>query len=199
MSDDISNRISRFYTALGKAIIKDMNQLQAKVVENENIKGFFQDFSGGRSQEDLANELHSVIALIGSLEYHLINWANQNNKDPELIKTAFKSPALSMMHDLWNTEKHGYPLQRERTKKSPRLINIRRVMELTTQAKAGSMVMMVAGRNGVPIIRGDGFASGRLTGDIVDKDGNALGDAHKFLDASILEIENVMLSLGIQF
>jgi hypothetical protein len=196
--DDIHQRIRRLYAAIGENVETDMNQLPARIVQTEKIIGVIQDFRGHDSTEQLANTLHNLIALVASLEYHLRRWAHHNGHDPDVVSKAFQnSQPLQVVHDLWNVEKHG-ALQsgRDRSGLAPKLGEVHRVLQLRTQPKAGSSVIMTMGRSGAPVIRGDGSASAVVTADVYDSNGNCIGEAHEFLFQAVDSCETLLRTFG---
>ena len=198
--DDTSKRIRRMYAAVGETIEADMEKLPAHVVSTDRIKGVIQDFSGGVAPEELENALHTLIAILASLEYHLRRWAHHNEQDPEKVTEVFRnSRPLQLVHDLWNNEKHGYPRPhgQDRSGVAPRLNYVRRVMRLRTQPHKGSGVTMTFGPGGVPVTRGDGSAVAVITGEILDTNGNEIGNAHSVLAAAIGECEALMREFGL--
>lgn len=70
-------------------------------------------------------------------------------------------------------------------------------MQLTTQPKKGSMVAMTMGPGGVPVIHGDGNASAVITGEIVDADGNMIGETDSILPKAVDDCESLMKTFGI--
>jgi hypothetical protein len=66
-------------------------------------------------------------------------------------------------------------------------------MRLTTKLEAGSIVAMTFGPRGAPKISGSGTARAVVTGDVVDKDGNRLGD---FFDIGQIAVEAWEMLLG---
>lgn len=199
MGDEIVQRVSRMYAAIGETLETDMTQFPAHVVRTDKWQFVLQDFSGNKSPEQLANVLHTLIALVASLEYHLGRWAHHNGHDQKRVTAAFKSSRpLQLIHDLWNAEKHGHPVRNDRSGIAPELKDIRRVMQLRTRPKKGSTVIMTMGSGGIPVIAGDGSAVAVVTGDVVASDGTNAGDAHALLTEAIATCETLMRSFGIQ-
>src|SRR6516225_3884765 len=134
MNDDLDARIRRLYAAVGETEEADLTKFPATVISNDKGIFFHQDFSGGKTEEQLANYLHSLIALIAGLEYHLYKWAANNGGDVDKIKASVRaSRPFSIVHDLWDSEKHGHSPSRgnDRTGMAPQLLNINRVMKMT--------------------------------------------------------------------
>jgi len=200
MDDQIIQRIRRMYAAVGETVETEMGQLPAFVITTDKINAVFQDFRGNKTPEQIENVLHSLIAIVASLEYHLRRWAHHNGHEPNKVTATFRdSRPLQIIHDLWNSEKHGYPSPngRDRSGVAPTLRGVRRVMRLTTQPRKGSVVAMTMGRGGVPVIHGDGNAAAVITGEVVDVDGNMIGDADVLLSQAVDDCESLMQQFDI--
>src|SRR5260370_40341387 len=108
MNDDLEARLRRIYAAIGETQEPDVSKFPATVIANEKGILIHQDFSGGRTEEQLANAIQSLIALIAGLEYHLYKWADKNGDavaDGKLPLQASKS--FSIVHELGNNATHG--------------------------------------------------------------------------------------------
>jgi hypothetical protein len=192
--DDLLNRSYLIYAAVKATIEFGMAKLPAKVVRGEKWKGFFQDFTGNLSEHDIALAVQSVIHNIASLYDHLKKWARANGKDETQVESTFRgSLDLKIVRDLWDRDKHGGDLRNGGySHKAPRLADIRRMMKLTTQAKVGSFVTMTFGPGGVPQIGGDGSAKAIMTADVLDKDGQKLGDLFETEERSVEAWESLL-------
>lgn len=200
MNDDLDSRLRRLYAAIGDTQEADLDKFPAKVIADDKGILVHQEFSGGKTDEQLTNALQSLIALIAGLEYYLYIWAGKNAHGKDKVQLPLQgSLSFSIVHDLWNTEKHGYSPTRggDRTGLAPQLLNVNRVMRLATQPEKGSFVMFMLGQDGKPVIRGDGTAKAVITGDVVGKDGKRLGDAHEILEGAVKDCEQILRDLGI--
>jgi hypothetical protein len=187
MNDDLDYRLRRLYAAIGETQERDLAKISATVISNEKGILIHQDFSGGKTDEQLMNAIQSLIALIASLEYFLYKWADKNGYDRNKVKQQLQSShSFSIVHALWNNEKHGYPPRPndDRTGLAPQLLNVNRVMRVATQAKKGSSVVFRLGQGGKSLVSGNGTAKAIITGDVVAKDGKQLGDAHAILETT---------------
>ncbi len=79
--------------------------------------------------------------------------------------------------------------------KFPRLVEIRRVFQLTAQA--GSGVAMTFATDGTPRIAGSGSDRAVITGDIVDKNNSILGDFLEIANEAMLAWEQLLTEFGI--
>lgn len=199
MDDPILQRIRRIYDSIGAIEEHDLSNLGASIVQNERVKGVFQDFRGGLSDGEISNYAHMTIHNVANLQDNLKRWAANNGRDKTKVDKAVNdSLDLQIVKDLSNNDKHGYPPRdRGHSGKSPRLVDINRVMVLKTKAKKGSTIVMTLDTQGIPKTAGDGTAKAIITGDVVDSDGNRIGDLHKIIGRAIEAWENLLNDLGL--
>lgn len=202
MDDEILQRISRIYAAIGSIEQDDPQKLKAAVIQTEKIKAVFQDFRGGFSDDDLCNQAHSVIHNIANLRDHLRRWASHHDQDKNKVDgvdgVVDKCPELQIIKDLSNNDKHGYPPRDGgHSGKCPQLNGINHVMRLQNQAKKESMIAMTVGTGGVPKFIGDGIAKAVVTGDVVDNDGTRIGDLYEIANKAVEAWESLLVDYGL--
>ena len=198
-SDELTLRIQRIYKAVDAVIETDMGKLKPKVINNGKRIAVCQDFSGGRSSAEIENIASILIYNVANLKDHLRNWADNNGKDRAKVNAAFRgSHALKIVKDLSNNDRHGYdPAHKGNSGISPRIDNINTVMKMTTKPVKGSFVGLTFNRQGAPKVVGDGNTQVIITGDILDRDGNKIGDLHETLLKAIKNWENVLIEFGV--
>ncbi len=194
IDDDLISRIQRLYTAIGATEETDISKFMPTVISDGKRVGFYQDWSGGRSNAELTNTTHILIYNIANLKDLLKKWAVHNNKAKTKVDDAFKSsPKLKIIKDLSNNDRHGYnPKKRGNSGKSPRVDSINTVMQMTPKPEKGSFMSLTFNRQGVPRIAGSGTAKVIITGDILDRDGNKIGDLHKTVLEAVKVWESVL-------
>lgn len=193
-ADEVANRIRRIYAAIGAAEERDLTKLPAQVVDTDRVKAVFQDFSGGLSDEELANLAHSYIHNIANLRDNLKRWAARSGHDKSKVDTAFdRSDAIKTITDLSNLDKHGP----RRDGRGCRLGDIGRNMQLTTKAEKGSKVVMTLGLGGIPKISGSGSGVAVITAEIIDADGNVIGDLHETALRAVNDWEQILNDYGV--
>ena len=199
-NDDLILRVKRLYAAI-KAIEEiDISKFLPKVINDGHRKGFSQDWSGGLSEAEITNIAHSLISNIAHFDTHLKKWADQNSQDKKKVDDEFNSSlALRIIKDLSNYEKHAYPPRGGgHSGKSPQVNEFRRIMQMTTKPEKGSFVALTFTPQGLPKVLGDGTAKVIVSGDILDKDGNNIGDLHKTALEAIEAWESVLSDYGVK-
>lgn len=200
VNDDLIFRLRRINAAIGAVEETDISKFIPEVTNDGYLTGFYQDWSGGLSNEHLANIAHSLIQNIASLEDHLRKWATHSGQEKTKVDEAFNdSHALKVIKDLWNNEKHEYPPRGGgHSGQSPKLDQVKRVLRLTTKPEKGSSVGVAFTPQGTPQKLGSGDARVIVTGDILDRDGNRIGDLHKTALDAIEAWEGVLIEFGVE-
>jgi len=198
MNTELLQRIRRIYSSIGAVEETDPSKLKAAVIATDEITAVFQDFRGGLTDDKLSNLAHMLIHNIANLHDHLKKWAAHNGKDKKKVNMAFgQSLELQIIKDLSNNDKHGYPPRDgSRSGKCPRLVDINRVMELKTQAKKSSAIAMTLGAGGVAKFFGDGTDKVIITGDVVDKKNNPIGDLYEIATKAVEAWKRVLADFG---
>ena len=199
--EELLARLQRIYASIDAMEEFDMTKLPGNVQQEDGFISVYQDFTGGLTAAQIENTANTGIHNIATLDNHLIRWARRNGRDETKIRDGIEaSDSVKTIKDLSNNENHGYPPRNGgHTGVSPRLLNIQRLMRLSTGTTAGSGMSMTFGPDGAPVISGRGSASARavVTGDVVDKDGNRLGDLVEIETDAIVDLEKIMEELGI--
>jgi hypothetical protein len=199
-NDDLISRVRRVYAAVGAVEEKDVTKFLPQPINDAHRVGFYQDWSGGLSGEEIENIAHSLIHNIANLRDHLRKWAAANGRDKSQVDTVFKnSLALQVIKDLSNNDKHGYPPRNGgHSGRAPRIVRIRRMMRLKTQAREGSFVGLSFTAQGVPAVSGDGAAKVIISGDVVDRDDNYLGEFYDMALEAVKAWETLLQDFGLQ-
>ncbi len=181
MVDDLLFRISRAYSSLDAMRELDLSKVPPEVSITPAVKGFYWDFSGHLSDEQIHEIAFVLICHISHLRDHLIHWAKSNGQDHKKVDARIRSSeAIKIMRDLCNGDKHGYPLtQKTWTGRQPRAGKIRREMRLKTRPEKGSGIGLSIGPDGLPRVVGDGTAEVVIKSEITDENGNSLGDLYE--------------------
>ena len=198
--DDLTLRVKRLYSAIEATEETDISKFLPKVINAGHKKSFSQDWGGGLNEAELTNIAHSLIYNIAHFDAHLKKWADRNSKDKTKVNYMFKdSLSLRIIKDLSNYDKHSYPRRNGGySGKSPRVDQFRRIMQMTTKPEKNSFVAFTFTRQGVPKVSGDGTAKVIVSGDILDKDGNNIGDLHKTALEAVEAWEKVLGDFGVK-
>jgi enamine deaminase RidA (YjgF/YER057c/UK114 family) len=101
---------------------------------------------------------------------------------------------LLLITDLSNRDKHPYPPRDGgHSLRSPKIVDITRVMQMTSGNEAGGVVFL-PGRGLVNV--GGSSAEVVVTGTIQDGAGNTIGDVHTVLQEAVTRLEQLLKDLG---
>lgn len=200
VNDDLTSKLQCLYAAIGATEETDVSKFMPKVINDGSRVGFYQDWSGGRSDGELANTAIMLIYNIANLRDLLKKWCVRNGKDKTKVEDAFKSSQeLKIIYDLSNNDRHGYdPKKRGNSGKSPRVDRITSIMQMTTNPEKGFSISLTLNRQGVPQIAGSGTAKVIITGDILDRAGNKIGDLHETALEAVKIWESVLGDFGVK-
>lgn len=199
-NDDLISRVQRLYVAIRATEETDISKFTSTAISDGSRVGFYQDWSGGRNDAELANTANMLIYSIANLKDALKKWCVRNGKDKTEVDNAFKnSQALKIIKDLSNNDRHGYdPKKAGNSGKSPRVDRITSIMRMTTKPEKGSFVSLTLNRQGVPQIAGSGTAKVMITGDILDGAGNKIGDLYETALEGVRIWESVLGDFGVK-
>lgn len=190
-------RLRRLYAALGETAEADISKLSATVQQNDRMIFMWQDFRDGLSDEQLLNLAFSLAYNVFSLRDHLKNWAKAHCGSDQRVNAFFKeSTPLKIIADLSNADKHGYPLDRPWTDLGPNLGEVTRPLQLTAKPGTGWFAFTI-GPDGKPKTIGEGEAKIVLSADVLDKDGNRIGDLVTIAEEAVADWEKLLAELGI--
>ncbi len=199
VNNELAFKIQRLYASIEAVAEKDVSKFSPKIIKDAHRIGFHQDWSGNISEADRTNYLHSLISNIASLEYHLYKWADNNGRDKTIVKNAFdNSKALQIIHDLWNAEKHADSLRESKSGLWPILKETNSYLQLTTKPEKESSVSLTFNRDGTPRVLGDGSAEVIISGNVVNKEGDSIGDLHKIALDAVAAWESVLRDFDIK-
>lgn len=199
MDPELLDRIRRLHAALGRVVQRDLTKFPARIHVDDRCVALVQDFSGGATEAELSDTLHSLIHNIASFHDHLQKWGGRHGVSEESVHNFLReSSDFCVVRDLWNNDKHGYPPRNDGwSRKAPRLLGARCMCRLATRAEKNSAVRMTLGRSGRPITSGDGSSSVIITGEVVDKNGSGLGEAYDFIERSLRVCEAALRRFGV--
>ena len=198
--DELVDRLHRCYTAVDAAVEGDLSKFPPKIMADEKQFSIYQDFLGGLTEPQISNLAHTIIHNIANLRDHLRRWAGQNGLDPkEIDRTVASSAALQVIIDLSNNDKHGYPPRDGgQSKKSPTLVEVKRVLRMSTGPGPGSGIAIVLTLSGPKqIATGGGFSHVIVTGSVVDGNGAPLGELYDFGNKALKAWEQQLEAFGI--
>jgi len=188
--NDINSRIDRLYSAIGDSRQSDINKFSVFVRRNK--RGFFmqQDFRGGLSDAQIANEAEKIISNIAVFYEHLQHWADKNMGGKQRVIATFKnSIPLKIIADLNILEKHVERNRKDHSGKEPRIAEYNRALQLAPGA------MYFAEPSGRQTTHG--AANVVVTGVVVDGKGSPIGDLQTIASEAVSTWELLLKDVGL--
>lgn len=200
MNDDLNFKIQLMYAELGKSQETSLENLSATVKVSDQSIEFRQDFRGGLSDVELGTYAYALINSIAFLRDQLQEWAVHNGHTRAQIDDVMnKYDAILIMRDLSENHKHVYkPHGSSKSGKHPKLVNINRVLRLTTKPEKGSGVGVTVNSDGTLRILGDGSAKAITTGEVVDNNGNRIGDLYDLATEAVEGWEEIFREFALK-
>jgi hypothetical protein len=190
-------RLRRIYAAIGETVETDISKFLATIQQNDRMTFMWQDFRGGLSDEQLLNLAFSLAYNVFSLRDHLKDWYKARTGSDKRVKDFFReSMPLKIIADLSNADKHRYPLDRPWTDLGPKLGEVTRPLRMTAKPGAGWFGMTPSTDGKLRSI-GEGEAKIVLSADVLDKDGNRIGDLVQIAEQAVADWEKLLVELGI--
>jgi hypothetical protein len=176
---DLRFKIERLYEAVATTVELDLSKFPPILGVAGNWVSVRQDFNRALNQAQLNNAAFQVVRAIADLKDHLRSAARRLKLDLEDVeRTIDGSLPPQLMIDLANFDKHSQhdKVGAQRSKRSPRLINVRGAIQISTRAgdlgPGGIMGIQLTPQGAKPF--GTGKAAVIITGEIVDESGNQI-------------------------
>jgi hypothetical protein len=197
-TEELARRLARVHSAIRLAEEADLSKFPAQVHPSDRCVAVLLNFSGDLRQSDIENHVYTAIHNIAHLYDHIRRWAAKNGRDKSEVDLAREgSFAIRVVTDLSNNDKHGYPPRDGgRSKRAPRLTDVRRILRLTTGSAPKSLVGVTLSPRGALKIVGDGSAKVVITGTVVDKDDATIGEIEQLCDEALKAWENLLHGFG---
>ncbi len=194
--NDINFRLKRVYRAVDKQIDPDINPNINVKMEQVGSQGRIELTFGKLDKTELINTIFGIIYSIASLKDHLKNKLKKVGKNPQLVEnTINECLELQLIFDLWNQDKHGYPLERgSRSGKNPKLVNLRQGLTIKDTSKgSGSIVFSPFFPQNMHTVtsESDNMVV-KIMGEIVDTNGKNLVSLDELFNKSLAELEKLI-------
>lgn len=198
----LTHRLNRLYAGLQRTAPTSIDAIPLKVWRTDKSLRVLHDFSGGQSPDDIRDALTQIVHHIAHVKDPLKKHLGEKAKGPSKVERFINgSPALKVVIDIANREKHGYPSDYpSRSGHDPFLGDVGRGLQLKTGGLQGSSaVYTIDPKTSKPKVITTGGASGAVVywGDVRDKNSARLGDILDFCNDAIADWERLFGDLGI--
>jgi len=195
--NDLDSRLKRLSIALDKRYeldIKPQVNISRKVSENIYEIGFS---FGAMGETEMIERIFSVINNIASLKDHLRNKLESTGKDPMLVENMINgSKVLSLILDLWNQDKHGYPLKKtSRSSLNPQIINVNQGLVISNSSnKAFASFNITADSASLASSENAAIA---ISGEVIDGSGKFIMSVENMFRQAIIDLESFLKTQGL--
>jgi len=197
----IEQKIEQMYKALEEMqITEKLPSVKPEIKPTAVSVSFSYDFSKGADAATAANRVSQLVANIACLKDHLKVWCNRQNKPFAGDTLIDSNMEVAIVHDLWNLDKHAELNRPSRSGLSPRLENPpRSTMVLKGEpGKPSPDFFIPIGGSGGPIQTNAG-ASLRIVANVVDKDGNRIGNLEDICEKAVTAWGTEFKKVGLLF
>jgi len=200
MIDLLDLKIKQMHEALGGLEESDLSTIRAERFMTPQRYYCMLDFSQGKTAAGLANIASLLIANIACMKDHLKVWCSKNSKPFDGDNLVKSDKNVALVHDLWNTDKHGELDRAPRSGHYPKLQGLSQVLNLSTGTSAGSSALFTFDpQMGEMIIRTHGGGSAKLVirGQVVDEHGALLGQFADICEKATSSWEQALNRAGV--
>lgn len=190
--NDIHRRLKRLYVAVDS--LEDYTDIIKKIrissISTENVNAVIVNF-GNLSKTEIENVVMSVIYLVGSLKDNVKRSLAESNRSSTVVEDMINSCfELSILTDLYNQDKHGYPLTKtKRSGKNPKISELFQALALENEPGKGKSYVSISEGNMLGL---HGSFSIRVSGVVVAENGEVLTDVGNMIKAAVSAYEKLM-------
>ena len=175
--NDIHSRIERISRALGTILDPNWKNHILIIREGNSSTAIL---PGKEDRYVVFNKVMSILHHFATFKDHFKNWLAKHGYKKQTVEDIINNSIhLQTLMDLVNADKHGYPVKKSRSKKNPRLHNVKQILKNNNNGQPIVMSIAPDGeldlKHGVP-------PSIVLIGDVYDDNGNLLFDLDELVN-----------------
>lgn len=201
---DIKLRLERIYSSINKQTDTDINKhLQILFMINhpatgENTFDIKMDCYKQNKEPEIVNILMGTIDNIAKIKDHIINIIESRGENRQIIEDEINNSLdLSIITDLSNEDKHGYPLKKtNRSNLKPHIKNPRTELQLVGKASITTPAI-IPGKGIVGDFETEGDVRIIVDADIMNEQNDKIANASVIIENAIKQWEEVIKNLKI--
>ena len=197
MLDILDRKIRQMHEALGQLQNSDISSVKSEEERTGTRYYCKVDFSGGKSDAELANVATLLVANIACIKDHLKSWCKSADRVFEGDALIDSDINVAIVHDLWNIDKHAELDKAPRSGCIPKIKDLHQSLRLSTGKQAHSISpddMYI--QTGLRLV-GSGSATLAISGSVVDENGKTLGDFSDICEKAVVSWEKALLRAGV--
>lgn len=195
--NDLDTRLKRLSLALGKRYESDIKS-QVKISKKVSGDVYEVGFSFGTMEEtEMIERIFGIINNIASLKDHLKNKLESIGRDPKLVENMIdSSKALSLVLDLWNQDKHGYPLKEtNRSNLNPQIVNVNQGLVISNSSDKTSVSFTIT-EDSASYASSENAAIA-ISGEVVDGSGKFIISVENMFRQAVIDLESFLKAQGL--
>lgn len=200
MIDVLDRKIRQMHAALAGLSTDDLSTIKPQIGEVDGCFYTEVDFNQDADEIALANAASLLIANIASMKDHLKVWCSRQGVAFYGESLINSNRAVALIHDLWNIEKHAELNKLPRSGHTPKLQGLRKNLSISTGTSAGAGAFFsMDPRTGMITTgtTGGGTVQLAIVAQIVDENGNVLGDFTQICTQAVDEWARALSSAGV--
>ena len=201
MIDVLNRKIRQMHAALAGLATDDLSTIKPQFGEVSGSYYMKVDFNEGTDEIALANAASLLITNIASIKDHLKVWCTRQGVVFHGDALINSNRAVALIHDLWNIDKHAELNKSPRSGHTPKLHGLRKNLTLSTGTAAGAGAFFsmdpLTGKISLGT-SGGGAVQLALAAQIIDENGNVLGDFTSICTQAVDEWAKALSVAGVQ-
>ena len=200
MIDVLDRKIRQMHAALAGLANHDFTTIKPQFGEANGSYYTRVDFNQDADEIALANAASLLITNIASMKDHLKVWCTKQGVAFHGDALINNNQAVALIHDLWNIDKHAELNKPPRSGHTPKLKGLRNlVLSTGTAAGAGAFFSMDPRTGKITTgTLGGGSVQLALVAQIIDENGNVLGDFTSICMQAVEEWAKALSLAGVQ-
>lgn len=200
MIDVLDRKIRQMHAALAGLATEDLSSIKPQSGEADGYFYTKLDFNQDADEIALANAVSLLVTNIASMKDHLKVWCNRQGVAFHGDALINSNQAVALIHDLWNIDKHAELNKPPRSGHTPKLQGLRKNLSLSTGTSAGDRAFFSMDPRTGKITTGTsggGSVQLAIVAQIVDENGNVLGDFTNVCTQAVDEWAKALFAVGV--
>jgi len=201
MIDVLDRKIRQMHAALAGLATDDLSTIKPQFGEADGVYYTKVDFNQDSDEIALANAATLLITNIALMKDHLKAWCTRQGAAFHGDTLINNNQAVALIHDLWNIDKHAELDRPPRSGHTPKLQNLQKNLTVSAGIEAGAAAFFSMDPRTGKIITGTsggGTVQLALVAQIIDENGNVLGDFTSICTQAVDEWAKALSAAGVQ-
>jgi hypothetical protein len=201
MIDVLDRKIRQMHAALSGLGTDDLSTIKPLIGEADGVYYTKVDFNEGADEIELANAATLLITNIASMKDHLKAWCTKQGVAFHGESLINSNQAVALVHDLWNIDKHAELSRPPRSGHTPKLQNLEKNLTVSSGTEAGGAAFFSMDPRTGKITTGTsggGTVQLSLVAQVVDENGNILGDFNSICTQAVDEWAKALSAAGVK-